>query len=520
MALVEVDKNRTPSWAASGEKPVARDNSAENPDGSPTSSLVPNVLVIDDDPAIRSQLVRLYTHSGYTVVAVSSAEEGLAQLGEGKIDFVITDIKLPGMDGVGLIAHMHENFPDVPVIAITGYSDIETAISVLKNGACDFVVKPFDLGSVQESTRAALEKTRVYMEIRHLRRYLKNGYEFGGMLSKTPEMHRLFEVIRMVAPTEMTVAVEGETGTGKELVASAVHYHSTRRSKPFVTINCAGFPETLLESELFGYEKGAFTGADQSKVGKIELAHGGTLFLDEIESMSIVMQGKLLRVLEDQKFHRLGGNRSIQVDLRVIAASNVPLKELVAEGKMRSDFYYRINVIPIHLIPLRQRKIDIALLVQDFLHRHPVAARKRISSVSKQVMRLLVNYPWPGNIRELQNVLERAMVLTTGRVIEAVDLPGSPEAYQRDQRSAGAEASLGDWLKEQEKQYLAQKLAVFQGNIAVTARSCGIGVRTLSRKMRQYGLDKKNFKQKDAAAEPQADQQSAISTQPQAAREF
>ena len=193
------------------------------------------------------------------------------------------------------------------------------------------------------------------MEIRHLRRYLKNGYEFGGMLSKTAEMHRLFEIIRMVAPRN-EVLIEGETGTGKELVASAVHYHSSRSKKPFVTINCAGFPETLLESELFGHEKGAFTGADHPKAGKIELAHGGTLFLDEIESMSVVMQGKLLRVLEDQKVHRLGGSHGIQVDMRVIAATNVPLKELVAEGKMRSDFYYRINVIPIQLIPLRQRK--------------------------------------------------------------------------------------------------------------------------------------------------------------------
>ena len=234
--------------------------------------------------------MRLYTHSGYTVVPVSSAEDALKQLADGNIDFVITDIKLPGMDGVELIARMQENYPDVPVIAITGYSNIETAINVLKRGACDFVVKPFDLGSVQESTRAALEKTRVYMEIRHLRRYLKDGYEFGGMLSKTAEMHRLFEIIRMVAPTEMTVLIEGETGTGKELVASAVHYHSNRSKRPFVTINCAGFPETLLESELFGYEKGAFTGADHAKAGKIELAHTGTLFLDEIESMSVVSQ--------------------------------------------------------------------------------------------------------------------------------------------------------------------------------------------------------------------------------------
>jgi DNA-binding NtrC family response regulator len=501
MTLIELDKNRVTSWAESDGKPSKNDASHESQKRGPVSSLIPNILVVDDDPIVRSQLVRLYNHNGYTVVPVSSAEEALQQIAEGNIDFVITDIKLPGMDGVELIAHMKENYPDVPVIAITGYSNIETAINVLKHGACDFVVKPFDLGSVQESTRAALEKTRVYMEIRHLRRYLKNGYEFGGMLSKTAEMHRLFEIIRMVAPTEMTVLIEGETGTGKELVASAVHYHSSRNGKPFITINCAGFPETLLESELFGYEKGAFTGADHPKAGKIELAHGGTLFLDEIESMSVVMQGKLLRVLEDQKVHRLGGSRGIQVDMRVIAATNVPLKELVAEGKMRSDFYYRINVIPIQLIPLRQRKVDIPLLVQDFLHRHSVATSKGISSVSKQVMRQLVEYAWPGNIRELQNVLERAMVLTTGRVIEAVDLPGSSDENTQDRKSTSTDASLNDWLKEQEKQYLAQKLAVSQGNIAVTAKSCGIGVRTLSRKMREYGLDKKVFKQKEPIAE-------------------
>jgi two-component system nitrogen regulation response regulator NtrX len=217
--------------------------------------------------------------------------------------------------------------------------------------------------------------------------------------------------------------------------------------------------------------------------------------------MSVVMQGKLLRVLEDQKVHRLGGSRGIQVDMRVIAATNIPLKELVAEGKMRSDFYYRINVIPIQLIPLRQRKVDIPLLVQDFLHRHSVATSKSISSVSKQVMRQLVEYAWPGNIRELQNVLERSMVLTTGRVIEAVDLPCSSDENTQDRKSASTDASLNDWLKEQEKQYLAQKLAVSQGNIAVTAKSCGIGVRTLSRKMREYGLDKKLFKQKEPIAE-------------------
>jgi DNA-binding NtrC family response regulator len=498
MPLTEIEKYRTGGWAGTSAKPVAT-NSPVQPN-SASSSLIPNVLVVDDDETIRSQLLRLYTHSGYTVVPVSSAEAALTQLAEGNIDFVITDIKLPGLSGIDLITNMQENFPDVPVIAITGFKDIDTAVNVLKHGAADFVVKPFDLGAVQESTRLALEKTRVYMEIRHLRRGLKNGSEFGGMLSKTAEMHRMFEIIRMVAPTDMTVSIEGETGTGKELVASAVHYHSGRRDKPFVTINCAGFPESLLESELFGYERGAFTGAVQSKAGKIELAHGGTLFLDEIESISIVMQGKLLRVLEDQKVQRLGGSSNIHVDMRVITATNVPLKQLVAAGKMRSDFYYRVNVIPIHLIPLHQRKVDIPLLVQDFLHRHPVACGKGITSISKQAMRRLLDYPWPGNIRELQNVLERAIVLNAGRTIEEVDLPEAGFDGHQSNSGNAFSAPLNQWLQEQEKQYLAQKLDDFGGNVGLTAKSCRIGVRTLSRKMRTYGLDKRLFKPKTDTA--------------------
>src|SRR5262245_18299924 len=494
MDSVEINKNSIASLLDSSEKSSKSDDSQESQKSAPVSSLIPNILVVDDDPVVRSQLVRLYTHSGYTVVPVPSAEDALKQLADGNIDFVITDIKLPGMDGVELIAHMQENYPDVPVIAITGYSNIETAINVFKRGACDFVVKPFDLGSVQESTRAALEKTRVYMEIRHLRRYLKDGYEFGGMLSKTAEMHRLFEIIRMVAPTKTTVIIKEETGTGKELVASAVHYHSSRSKKPFVTINCAGFPETLLESELFGYEKGAFTGADHAKAGKIELAHGGTLFLDEIESMSMAMQGKLLRVLEDQKVQRLGSRTSIQVDMRIVAATNVPLEELVADGKMLSDFYLRINVIPLPLTPLRVRKVDIPLLVHDIIQRHPVAVAKGINSVSNEVMSALIAHSWPGNIRELQNVLERAIVLTRGREITEVSLP-STLAHSQTVKAPDV-LPLDEWMRQQEKRYLSEQLESLGGNVSLTARICGIGLRTLSRKLQLHGLDHREFRKK------------------------
>jgi DNA-binding NtrC family response regulator len=481
MAAVELHAS------AGGQKAV---NGVAAPE--PLQSLTPNILVIDDEPAVRHQLSRLFEHSGYSVETAGSAEQALTQLAQGRIDFVITDIKLPGMTGAELIALMQESYPDIPVIAITGYLDIDMAVRVLKCGAVDFVVKPFDLTAVRDATAAGLERTRVYMEIRHLRRALKNGAEFGNMLSKTPEMHRLFETIRMVASTDMAVVIEGETGTGKDLLASAVHYHSARREGPFVTISCAGVPDALLEQELFGHENGGGQGG-RAQPGKIELAHGGTLFFEEVDCLSIALQGKLLSVIEDRKVQRAGSPTAAAVDLRIITATSVPLKRLVTEGKMRSDFYYRITVIPIRLMPLRQRSVDIPLLVQDFLHRHPVAAQRRITSVSKQVMRALLDYSWPGNIPELQNVLERAIVLTPGRVIEKVDLPKA--AWEIHPPNLAA-TTLARWLDEHEKQFLAQKLQDCGGNISVTARSCGIGLRSLHRKMQKYGLDKKRFKHK------------------------
>ena len=469
----------------------------KNEQGDPCwSELKPCILVVDDEVMVRKQLERLYLQDGFRVLTAPSAEEALEYLSGGEIDLVVTDIRLPGMDGIQLIARMKEICPDVPVIAITGYRDIETAVEVLKQGARDFIVKPFSAPAIQQSTWAALEKMRVFMEIRHLRRSLNDSGEFGGILSKTAEMHRVFEIIRLVAPTDMTVLVEGETGTGKELVANAIHYHSPRRDGPFITINCAGFPESLLESELFGHERGAFTGAEQSRAGKVELAHGGTLFLDEIESISTVMQGKLLRVLEDQKVQRLGSSRSIQIDMRVITATNIPLDDLVAQGRMRSDFYYRINVVPIYLIPLRERREDISLLVQDFLHHHPVAVQKGITGMSQKVMSQLMQHSWPGNIRELQNALERAIALTTDSVIEKVNLPKSVSRVQEDQNIATPDFSLSQWLQAQEKQYLIQQLKAFGGRVDLTANACKIGERTLSRKIRFYGLDRKTLRQK------------------------
>lgn len=490
--------------------PVARPKVGES--GGEEASfreLVPSILVVDDEQLICRQLERLYTHSGYKVVIATSAEEALERLGRRDIDLVVTDIRLPGLSGVELTKQVKETYPDIPVIVITGYADIGTAVDVLKVGASDYVVKPFSAAAIQESTRAVLKEAQVFTEIRHLRLSIKDRHRFGGMLSKSPEMHRVFEVIRLVSATDTTVLIEGGTGTGKEMVASAIHYQSPRREGPLVTINCSGLPETLLESELFGYERGAFTGADQARAGKIELAHKGTLFLDEIESISLAMQAKLLLVLQDQKVQRLGGSRRTWIDLRVIAASNVPLKDLVAQGQMRGDFYYRINVVPIYLIPLRQRREDIPLLVQDFLSQQPVAARKRITGISRSAMNRLMQYHWPGNIRELQNLLERAIVLTTGRTIEKIDLPDAVSVAPGDGERISPTLPLRQWLGEQEKQYLLRQLESFGGKIGPTARGCGVDVKTLYRKMRFYGLNKGEF-QRRASEAPLTDDKDSL----------
>jgi DNA-binding NtrC family response regulator len=393
-----------------------------------------------------------------------------------------------------------ERWSDIPVIVITGYAEINTAVEVLKIGASDYLVKPLTAAAIQESTRVVLKRASLFTEFRRLRRELKEKYEFGGILSKMSEMHRMFEMIRLVAPTDSTVVIEGETGSGKELVASAIHRESQRRSGPFVTINCGGVPESLLESELFGNERGAFTGADNARAGKIEMAHGGTLFLDEIENMPLTMQAKLLLVLHDQRVQRLGANRWTRVDMRVIAASNVPLKEMVAQGKMRNDFYYRINVITIRLLPLRERLDDIPLLAQDFLRHHPIAVQKKITEISPAAMNRLMQHSWPGNVRELQNVLEKAVILTTSRILNPADIPLEPirsatDALANNQISTNV--SLNQWIREQEKQYLIQKLRAFRGRIDLTAKSSGVDVRTIHRKMQLYGLDKKKFDRKN-----------------------
>ena len=472
------------------EKPVAASVTDPTP-------LTPHILIVDDDSLIRRQLEQLFTSEGCTTTVASAAEQALQLLENEDIDLVVSDIRLPGLDGVDLTKQIVERWGDVPVIIITGYADIENAVEVLKIGASDYIVKPFSAGAIQESARAALQKAGSFAEARQLRRQLQKNYRFGKMISKSPEMHRVFETLRLLTPTDTSVVIEGETGTGKQLVAQTIHQQSPRSNGPLITINCGALPETLLESELFGYERGTFTGADHTRPGKIELAHGGTLFLDEIENMSLNMQAKLLLVLNDQSVQRLGSIQRMRIDMRVIAATNVPLKELLAQGKMRRDFYYRILVVPVKLLPLRRRMDDLPMLIDDFIRHHPLALKKKIGGISPDALDHLGRNSWPGNIRELHNVLEKALVVAKSRVLILTDLDSDLTNLDLhadgNNKKVSTHLPLHQWVREQEKEYLAHKLRKFQGRIDLIASSSGVDVRTIHRKMQVYGLEKKAF---------------------------
>ena len=391
-----------------------------------------HILIIDDEVLAREQLERFYTSKGYTVEIAGSGRKGLDLLNSSRTDLVILDIELAGLSGAEVIDQLQRNHPGVSVI-LTGYWPIDRYHHELHYGAYDYMAKPFEHDTIHETTECALQKAYVFSESSTLRNTLNDTEgEFGQLLSRTPAMHEIFETIRMVSRTDMTVLLEGEAGTGKELVANAIHHQSSRRAGPFIPVNCAGFPDSLLEIELFGCEDGARFRDEIKRPGKIKLADGGTLFLDEIESMAPFVQSKFLQVLEDCSSVHLGGQQSLDSDVRVIAASNVPLQELIAHGKMRADLYYRINVVPIHVLPLRERSGDIPLLIDDFLRWHPIANQKRIVGVSRETMSRLIQYPWPGNIRELRNVLEKGIVFTKGSVIENIDLPVGKEPVNRD----------------------------------------------------------------------------------------
>jgi DNA-binding NtrC family response regulator len=415
-----------------------------------------HLLLVEDESALRETLAERLAESGFEVVQADSGEQAIEQLAEFAFDIVITDLRLPGLDGTRVVEAALLRYPDIVGIIVTGYGTVKDAVEAIKRGATDFVTKPFQFDELLHALNSALEKRRLKAENAYLRSQLQERYKFDGLIGRSPAMRALFQMLETVSTSASTILVTGETGTGKEVVARAIHHNSPRRAQRFVALNCGAIPETLLEAELFGHVRGAFTGAIGTRQGRLEQAHKGTLFMDEVGTMSAGMQMKLLRVLQEREFERIGDTHTTKVDVRVVAATNSDLQKMVAEGSFREDLFYRLNIIPIHLPPLRERKEDIPLLVQHFLKKFsvpetgPVGAKPgharvepdaRSLSISQQATRCLMAYSWPGNVRQLENAIERAVALSGGRMqIETSDL--TPEIQQASHAAAAPDVNL------------------------------------------------------------------------------
>jgi DNA-binding NtrC family response regulator len=385
----------------------------------------PSLLFVDDEPVLRSLMAERLGERGFNVVEAEDGERALTLLEEFAFDIVVTDLRMPGIDGMQVIEAARGRYPGIVAIVITGYGTVKDAVDAIKRGASDFLAKPFQFDEMMHVLQKSLEQRRLASENAYLRSQLEQRYQFGGILGRSRSMQSLFQLLETVAQSNSTILVNGETGTGKEVVARAIHHNSPRRVGRFVALNCSAIPETLLEAELFGHVKGAFTGAIGARPGRFEQAHKGTLFLDEVGTMSTALQMKLLRALQEREFERVGDNTTIKVDVRVIGATNSDLARMVAAGTFREDLFYRLNVIPVHLPPLRERRDDIPLLVQHFLDKF---ASGRNMVVSQGAMRVLMAYPWPGNVRQLENAIERSVALSGGR--SEIDVPDLPPELQ------------------------------------------------------------------------------------------
>jgi two-component system NtrC family response regulator len=448
------------------------------------------VLVIDDEKNYLIVLEDLLEDEGYSVLTASSGTQALEIIRSKPVDTVLTDIKMPGMSGVELLDAVTDLDPDLPVILMTAFAEVDQAVSAMKKGALDHIQKPFDNKEIKSAVARGVEKRALIKNIRHLETEL--GSLWGNIVGKSRALEKVFSVMKRAADTPTTVLITGESGTGKELIARGLHEASSRSKAPFVSINCAAVPESLLESELFGYEKGAFTGAVNMRPGKFEFADRGTLFLDEVGEMALGLQVKLLRVLQEQEFQRVGGNRDIKVDVRVIAATNKDLKEEVEARRFRDDLYFRLNVVLIEVPPLRERRDDIPFLTAHFLEKFRRKLGRQIDTVEPEVMSALYRYSWPGNVRELENVLERAVVLCKGTTVTAGDLPPeireSPEIEEGLDNLISWERSLPETLDAIEERMIRQALKKSEKVQAQAAKMLGISRSNLQYKMKKYAL--------------------------------
>ncbi|MBQ9494695.1 MAG: sigma-54-dependent Fis family transcriptional regulator [Treponema sp.] len=444
------------------------------------------ILVVDDEKNIREGLGTAFELEGYEVRLASSGKEGLDFIAKGDIDLVITDLRMDGISGEEVLRHVTSEMPGIPVIVLTGHGSIDAAVDAMRQGAYDFLTKPLNLDRLSMIVKRALASRELSLQHKQLKEEVAEIHKFDNMVGKSGEMQKVFTLIKKVAPTKASVLITGESGVGKELVADAIHNLSPRSGHEMIKVHCAALSETLLESELFGHEKGAYTGADKMQKGRFELAHESTIFLDEIGEINQSVQIKLLRVLQDHRFERVGGEKTIDVDVRVIAATNRDMEKEVKEGRFREDLYYRLNVVPIEVPPLRERRDDIPLLLNSFLKEYAEENSKAIRGIDARARSALYKYDWPGNIRQLRNAIESAVVMCGGTEITLDDLPPSISGV----KDAGSIAiPVGITLDEAEKAIIRGNLAANKGNKSKTADVLGIGRKTLHRKLEEYGME-------------------------------
>ncbi len=457
---------------------------------------LPYILVLDDDESMSFFLKEAIEREGYICEIAYRGSQAIELIQNKRFDAIIIDLKLPDIDGLELIPLIKKYDDKVPIIMITAYGSIQTARDAIKLGAWDYFTKPFDLDELRIVLKRSLEKSKLEEQIKKMYEKIEKGYEFEMVIGTSGKMQEVFSIVKKVISSDVTIMLYGESGTGKELIASVIHYNSHRASGPFIKMNCAAIPESLLESELFGYEKGAFTGADTQKIGKFEQAHGGTLFLDEVADMSLSTQAKLLRTLELKEFERLGGKETIKVDIRIISATNQNLFKAVQEKKFREDLFYRLNVVPINLPPLRERKADIPLLIEHFIKIFNTKLNKNIKKISPEVNDILLSYNWPGNVRELENVIQRAMVLTDGDTLKKDSLPLNLQSLELDKISSaihlGEEPSLPEIVEEiaqrVEKDLIYKALEQTGWSRTETAKLLKICRKSLHNKMKKYNI--------------------------------
>ena len=449
----------------------------------------PRILLVDDDKNTADGLKKILLQDGYDTGCTYTGNEALDLIEAEHFDIVITDMKLPDISGFSIIEKVKKENIDIAVVMITAFSSIQTAIDAMKKGADDYLTKPVNIEELELILKKILERRLLILQNKELKQKLKDKYNFSGIIGNTPEIQLIFKTITEIAPTAATVLIYGDTGTGKELIANAIHYSSDRKDKPFVALHCASLSEGVLESELFGHEKGAFTGAISQRRGRFELANGGSLFLDEVGEMNSHVQIKLLRVLETGKFERVGGEKTFESDVRIIAATNRDLEKEIKEGRFREDLYYRLNVINLKLPLLRERKEDIGLLIDNFLVKYSKKNKKDIKGITPQSAKLLDNYDWPGNIRELENAIERAVVMARNEYIEPSDLPSNINVNTKKSRKETFRIPSGATMKEIEKKVIIETLQTTNGSKSKAAKILGISTRKIEYKIKEWSMD-------------------------------